>query len=112
MPPDRVREAEEQYLASLTGDGEPDPGWRASINFPDRAYRPFREHPLLVIHLLKIIPPGNTEFEESNPVGAYSISFPRTEQEEKRVEYVVNTTWMREHYADETGSEELDDDGD
>jgi hypothetical protein len=38
------------------------------------------------------------------------MSLPRTGHEEKRVEYVVNTTWLREHYADEVEEEEMEGD--
>ncbi|GMU40667.1 MAG: hypothetical protein AMXMBFR23_15330 [Chloroflexota bacterium] len=107
MSSDLIRTAEQAYLDSLTGTRSTES--RRGVNFPDWAYRLYRERPLLIIHLLKIDPPRPGAFEESNPVVAYSISFPRTEREEKRVEYVVNTTWMRENYQEEFGTEELDD---
>jgi hypothetical protein len=40
---------------------------------------------------------------------AWSISFPGTKLEEKKVSYVVNTTWLRENYSEEFG-EEMDGD--
>ena len=36
----------------------------------------------------------------TQPVVAWGISFPRTQREERRVEYVVNTTWLRENFVD------------
>ena len=38
---------------------------------------------------------------------AWSISFPRTEMEEKKVEYVVNTTWWKENYRDDFDEEDM-----
>ena len=63
-------------------------------NFPDSIYRKVRDRPLLIVHLLTIGPDGD-DLSNQKPVVAWSISFPRTEMEEKRVDYVVNTTWWR-----------------
>ena len=41
------------------------------------------------------------------PVVAWSISFPSTRREEDLVEYVVNTTWYREHYLGEDDDEDV-----
>ena len=68
------------------------------INCPDRLYRAKRKRPLLMIHLLDISP-------ETKPVVAWGISFPKTSFEEKRVEYIVNTTWLRENFPDENEEE-------
>lgn len=70
------------------------------INFPDRIYRAVRKKPLLIIHLLKIDAPNSNDSIEQ-PVLAWSISFPKTELPEKRVEFVVNTTWMRENFKED-----------
>ena len=96
--------AEEAYRSGLARDGRLIEG--RPLNFPDWAYRAQRTRPLLVIHLLDI----RTEAGEqatSEPVVAWSISFPRTNREESRVEYVVNTTWLREHYGDDLEEEEM-----
>jgi hypothetical protein len=69
-----------------------------SINYPDRIYCAELKRPLLIIHLLKIEP-------EAKPVVAWSIGFPKTALEEKRVEYVVNTTWLREYFPDDDEEE-------
>jgi hypothetical protein len=61
--------------------------------------------------LLKI-DPGARGSEGSEPVVAYGISFPRTGMEEKRVEYVVNTTWVRENYREDFEDDELNSDDD
>jgi hypothetical protein len=78
-----------------------------AINYPDRIYRSVRQYPLLIIHLLKIDPGKGYKIEHKEPVVAWSISFPKTHLEEKRVEYVVNTTWVRENYYDEVDEEEM-----
>lgn len=80
-------------------------------NYPDRIYRRVRERPLLIVHLLAI----GTEDEDlgdTQPIVAWSISFPRTTMEEKRVEYVVNTTWWKENYNDEIDDDEMVGDND
>jgi hypothetical protein len=84
-------------MAGGQGDGAP-------INYPDRIYRAKRERPLLVIHPLQMLTPERTPLHEQ-PVMAWSISFPQTSLPEKRVEFVVTTTWLREN-----SQEDLDDD--
>lgn len=96
--------AEEDYRSSLAREGRLVEG--RPLNFPDWAYRGQRTRPLLVIHLLDIWNDAG-ESIASEPVVAWSISFPPTGREEKRVEYVVNTTWLREHYGDDLEEEEM-----
>ena len=77
--------------------------------YPDLIYRKVRTKPLLIVHLLAI----GSEHEDlsaTKPVVAWSISFPETGQYEEKVEYVVNTTWFREHYEDEYEDEVAGDD--
>ena len=98
-----AHQAEEEY------DGRnPSPGGRRA-NYPDWIYRKVRTRPLLVVHLLAIGEAGD-DLSRENPVTAWSISFPSTRREEERVEYVVNTTWYREHYLDEDDGEDAGDD--
>lgn len=106
---DAIRDAE---IAYRRGKGLSDD---AKVNFPDRIYRQVRPRPLLMIHLLdmrKQIEPNQPVVRlEPQPVVAWGISFPPTPETNKThrtVEYVVNTTWWREHYG-ETVDEELDD---
>ena len=79
-------------------------------NYPDRIYGPVRKRALLVVHLLAI-GKEDDDLRGKEPVVAWSISFPATSREEEKVEYVVNTTWEREHYP-EGEEEEEDGDGD
>ena len=89
---EEIETAEQRYRATEVLDAN------KPINYPDRIYRAERKRPLLVIHLLDISP-------ETGPVVAWSISFPKTAFEEKRVEYVVNTTWLRENFPDDDEEE-------
>jgi hypothetical protein len=70
-------------------------------NYPDHIYRERRPRPLLIIHLLRVDDPQTKAPLHREPVVAWSISFPATQHPEQRVEYVVNTTWLREQYRDE-----------
>jgi len=76
------------------------------VNYPDHIYRAERKRPLLIVHLLKIDSERGGR-EHQNPVVAWSISFPKTKVPEKRVEYVVNTTWLRENYRDDIDEDEI-----
>lgn len=89
---EEIETAEQRYRATEVLDAN------KPINYPDRVYRAERKRPLLVIHLLDISP-------ETKPVVAWSISFPKTSFEEKRVEYVVNTTWLHENFPDDDEEE-------
>jgi len=95
----QITEAEEEYRNSLVEKAK-------DISYPDWIYRRKRARPLLILHLLRIdSEPG--EPAHSEPVVAWSISFPKPEKEEKRVEYLVNTPWLREYYKDELEDEEM-----
>lgn len=92
----QIREAEEAYKRG------PD----SARNFPDRIYRMVRTRPLLVVHLLAI---GDRDSDLSSqaPVAAWSISFPRSNRPQETVEYVVNTTWLKERQEDEREDDDL-----
>ena len=64
-----------------------------------------------MIHLIEIETGGRGD-PPANPVVAWGISFPPTDREETRVEYVVNTTWMREHFGEDIEEDEMDGDSD
>ena len=100
---DEVLAAEKSHREALKQEGKSIEG---PINYPDRAYRSVRKRPLLVVHLIDVHPlAGNRDLEK--PVVAWSISFPRTEIEETPVQYVVNTTWLRENYSDDMDEDEM-----
>jgi hypothetical protein len=83
-----------------------------AINYPDRIYRVERKRPLLIVHLLKIDTEKDAIPQYREPIVAWSISFPKTAMEERRVEYVVNTTWLRENFRDETDEDDMEGDND
>ena len=91
-------EYREEEVEGATGGAD-----ERRVNYPDRIYRRIRTRPLLMVHLLAIGKDGE-DLSGSKPVVAWSMSFPETRREVKTVEYVVNTTWFREHY----GSDEED----
>lgn len=79
------------------------------VNFPDRIYRVVRERPLLMIHLLDVISRDDGADNKrpfDKPIVAWSISFPATHIPEKRVQYMVTATWLKEHLRDESIDEE------
>lgn len=96
--------AEEDYRQLHGATGQP-------LNYPDHIYRVVRTRPLLILHLLQIEPLAGGQ-EPAKPVVAWSISFPATAREEKKVEYVVNTTWLRENSRDEMDDDEIGGDSD
>lgn len=101
----QVEDVQQRYR-----DAHPERG-DSRWNYPDRIYREARRRPLLIVHMLAI---GNDDEDLSGeqPVVAWSISFPQTETEEEKVEYVVNTTWIRENFRDDLDDEEMDGDDD
>lgn len=98
----QIAEVENEYCSAS--------GYKESAakkpNFPDRIYRTVRKQPLLIVHMLKIDPETGGK-QHLEPVVAWSISFPRTSMEENRVEYVVNTAWLRENFRDDIDEDEM-----
>ena len=64
-----------------------------------------------MIHLIEI-ETGDSGAPLGQPVLAWGISFPATSKEERRAEYVVNTTWLRENFGDDVEEEEMRGDND
>ena len=75
---------------------------RTNVNYPDRIYRARRKRPLLIVHLLKIDPvqDNDSSIPASEPIVAWSISFPKTGTEEQLTEYVVTRRWMDEFFGE------------
>ena len=96
---ERIRQAEEEYAESIGHSSG------KSINYPDRIYRQVRTYPLLVVHLLAIGAEGE-DLRATEPTVAWSISFPKTDREETKVQYVVNTVWFQERYGGEDEDED------
>ncbi len=97
---DQIDQAETDYR-------ERDRSGKALRNYPDHIYRRHRTYPLLIIHLLAIESPSQA-LELREPVMAWSMSFPKTNREEEKTEYVVNSRWFEENY----GIPETEDEGD
>jgi hypothetical protein len=100
-----IDEAEARYREHHPSNGADE------RNYPDWIYRAARQRPLLIVHLLAIGKEGD-DLSGQRPTVAYSISFPQTALEEKRVEYVVNTTWWKENYQEELDEEDMGGDED
>jgi hypothetical protein len=101
LPDSLIREAEDEYRQ---GKGS---GAEERLNFPDRIYRARRVRPLLVLHLLDLSNEDGRLYSEG--VVAWSVSFPPTTLPERRVEYVVTTTWLRENFRADVDEEETED---
>jgi Z1 domain len=100
LSPDERRDAERKYEAK-------NPGKR---NYSDKFYRAERKRPLLLVHLLLIQDPATKAPDPSfsKPVVAWSLSFPPTTREEDRVEFVFNTTGLRDMFGDDDDDEGVD----
>ena len=96
--------AEQEYMEDPGRSGRSTEG--RAIQYPDKAYREKRTKPLLMIHLIDVNTNGQGD-PITQPVVAWGISFPRTQREERRVEYVVNTTWLRENFGDDVDEDEM-----
>lgn len=103
---EEIHDAESKYDATHNSSAS-----GSTNNYPDRIYSKVRTKPLMVIHLLAI-GKEHDDLSETSPVAAWSISFPETRLEERTVEYVVNTTWFREHYGDIVMDDDENDDDD
>jgi hypothetical protein len=108
LTPDEIEDAETRFRKNreLMGTVPADP---KNLNYPDYIYRENRTYPLLIVHLLKILPEQGGK-PHSDPVIAWSISFPGSAREEKKVEYVVTTTWLRENESFDLDEDDMDGD--
>lgn len=107
LPHPKIETAENDYLEQLSGYSHDE----KKPNFPDRIYRKVRNRPLLIVHLLDLRKEDKTK-ESNDPIVAWSISFPDTQIEEVKTEYIVNTTWLEENYRDDLDEDEMEGDDD
>jgi hypothetical protein len=107
LPEDVALEAERRYrIVEKKGDDD-------TVNYPDRIYRAVRERPLLVLYHLTIktenVDEDRRGLVPSEPVVAWSLSFPASARPDKKVEYILNTTKMRELFGeDDMDEDEID----
>lgn len=99
LDPKLIEEAQAEFFSDPANTGR---------NPPDRIYRRKRKKPLLILHLLKVV---QDESVVSLGVPAWGISFPESSRDDPTVEYVVNTTWWREHFGEERDEDMEGDDG-
>ncbi len=108
LTPEQRKVAEEVYQNELKRTGRlPEDG---KIHYPDWVYRKRRIRPLLMIHLIDVQSKA-PDVAPDQPVVAWGISFPGTNKVEHRVEYMVNTTWLRENFGEEFDEDEMEPDG-
>lgn len=101
----QIKRAEHLYLEEkkLAADTAP--------NFPDRIYRAERERPLFILFNIRV------KMEETGiddtpvlpkiPVVGWGMSFPVSEMPDEKVEYILNTTKLREMFGDDDTDEDM-----
>lgn len=99
---EQINQAEKEYR-------ERDRSGGSVKNYPDHIYRRQRTYPLLIVHLLAIETDDCTP-EPREPVTAWSMSFPMTNREEDKTEYVVNSRWFEENYGISGAEDEIEGD--
>lgn len=84
-------------------------------NYPDHIYRAVRKRPLFILFNLTIkldddLTPDEFAKIPKDPVVGWGISFPPSANADKKVEYILNTTKLREMFGeDDTDGDEFDD---
>lgn len=88
----------------------------AKVNFPDRVYRTRRARPLFMLFNVSIKDKDVDERDRAKlpdaPVVGWGISFPPSSRPDQKVEYILNTTKLRELFGEEDNDEDLPDDED
>lgn len=102
---DQIRLAEGDYRDEVKGSRS------TKLNFPDRVYRGRRTRPLLLLYNIAIkdekLPDELKPKVPSEPVVGWGISFPVSSKPNEKVEYILNTTKLRELFGED---EDYDDD--
>lgn len=83
-------------------------------NYPDHIYRFARKRPLFILFNLQIKTDGwpaeQADRVAGEPVAGWGISFPPSSRADRKVEYILNTTKLRELFgSDEDDGDEFDD---
>nr|WP_305121303.1 Z1 domain-containing protein [Microbulbifer elongatus] len=77
--------------------------YHKSTDYPDRIYRPYRQRPLLMLHLLDVVCKDQGQSIMKEGVVAFGLSFPGeagSRRPRHLVEYVVNTVWWKDAYGE------------
>jgi len=102
---EQIRLAEGDYRDEVKGSRS------TKLNFPDRVYRGRRTRPLLLLYNIGIkdekLPEELKAKVPLEPVVGWGISFPVSSKPDEKVEYILNTTKLRELFGDD---EDYDDD--
>ena len=110
LDPETAARAEEAFRKEK---GLPD---REAINYPDRIYREVRDRPLLILSNVAIKTENLSEAIRAKvppePVVAWGISFPDSARADQKVEYILNTTKLRELFGEADEDEDTYDDED
>lgn len=101
VDPERAQPAVKKYLEELETKGEKPPK-----AIPDRIFREVRDHPLLILRLVKVQAEDGPAQLRGDPVIAWSISFPNSDFNNGRVEYLMNATKVRELFGADEDEEE------
>lgn len=109
----QIARAERDYLAELKASDKVKTATK--INYPDRVYRVRRTRPLFILYTVGIIEADDLTPEEiarlpRAPVTGWGISFPVSGRPDEKVEYILNTTKLREMFGDEDEDEGSDND--
>lgn len=103
---ERVQQAEAEYRAEKNLPDD------AKVNYPDRIYRKWRQRPLFLLFNVRIKPndADDRSIIPDQPVVGWGISFPVSGRPDEKVEYILNTTKLRELFGEEDYDEDMLDD--
>ena len=87
----------------------------AKVNFPDRIYRARRERPLFILFNVRVkqgddLNDENVAMIPDEPIVGWGMSFPVSARPDQKVEYILNTTKLRELFGDADEDEDMPDD--
>jgi hypothetical protein len=100
---EQIEQAKADFLV-----GKPKPLGKEP-NYPDRIFRARRQRPLLLVYNVRVKDENANEHQRrllpSDPVVAWGISFPMSSRPDEKVEYILNTTKLREIFGEEDEDE-------
>lgn len=104
-----IEQAEKDFRADLKSSDKVKIATK--INYPDRVYRGRRTRPLFILYTVDVIKADDLTPDEiaklpEEPVTGWGISFPVSGRPDEKVEYILNTTKLREMFGDEDEDED------